>query len=256
MQDYIQETLMQLLTEIDNLKKTSRYQLIDDGINQAIEVVRKKMEEVQEKEKKTVCIAGPIGAGKTYFCNKIKELFLDIKVFNKVIKKRDKLIELYYGNKMDWTPAFQAISFFSKFSNLINANNQDGISVLERDIEDNYKIFALAQHQEGFSDEDDWEHYTTVADYVLEKIQQPSCYVYLKATAPYLYKNVNRRNRAGENKITLSYLQDINRRYNLWIKELIDRGEKVITIQVDHDFSDEEIKEVFSEIFNDMKKGE
>lgn len=256
MQDYIQETLMQLLTEIDNLKKTSRYQLIDDGINQAIEVVRKKLEEVQSKKNKSICICGPIGAGKTYFCNKIKNLFPGILVFNKVIKKRDKLIELYYDDKMDWTSVFQAVSFFSKFSNLINANKQNNISILERDIEDNYRIFALKQHEEGFSDKDDWEHYTTVADYVLEKIQQPSCYVYLKATAPYLYKNVNRRNRAGENKITLSYLQDINRRYNLWIKELIDRGEKVITIQVDHDFSDEEIKEVFSEIFNDMKKGE
>lgn len=252
MQDYTQETLMQLLAEIDNLKKTSKYQLIDDGINQAIEVVRKKLEKSQSQKNKTVCIAGPIGVGKTYFCNKIKELFLDVKVFNKVIKKRDKLIEFYYHNKMDWTPVFQAVSFFSKFSNLINANNQDGISVLERDIEDNYKIFALAQHQEGFSDEDDWEHYTTVADYVLEKIEQPSCYVYLKATAPYLYKNVNKRNRAGENKITLIYLQDINRRYNLWIEELINRGEKVITIQIDHDFSDEEIKEVFGEIFKEV----
>jgi deoxyadenosine/deoxycytidine kinase len=203
------------------------------------------------------CLYGPIGVGKTYTCNKIKELFPEpeVKVFNKVIKKRDKLIELYYNNKMDWTPTFQVVSFFSKFSNLINANKHNGIAVLERSFEDNYLIFAKKQYEEGFSDDDDWEHYTTVANYVLENVMQPSYYVYLKATAPYLYSNIHRRGRAGENKITLSYLQDINRRYNKWTEELINRGEKVTTIQVDHDFSDEEIKNIFAEIFYKQQGG-
>ncbi len=204
----------------------------------------------------TVCLLGPIGVGKTTTCNKLSKLFSEpeVKVFNKVVKKRDKLIALYYGDKMEWTPAFQIISFHSKFANLINANKyKDGIAITERDIEDNYKIFAVKQHEEGFSDNEEWEHYTTVANYVLNIIQQPSYYIYLKATAPYLYKNINRRKREGEEKITIAYLQDINRRYNKWIDELIERGEKVKTIQVDHDFSDEEIKSMFSEIFKEVK---
>jgi deoxyadenosine/deoxycytidine kinase len=249
MQDYIQETLMQLLTEIDNLKKTSRYQLIDDGINQAIEVVRKKMEEVQEKENnksKNICVVGPIGIGKSYLLKKIQKLFPKIPVFNRNYDGYEDDVANYYRDKMKNTKRFQVMSLYRKLQNILDIEEcKEPVAFTERCLTDNYMVFAVKQREEGFTSDAAWHEYLRFYNFLHKHISEPNLFLYFKGDPEFLLNRIhNERQRPGEEVIDYPYISDVCIRYEQWIIDMKDCGRRVRTIQVDHDFSDEEISEI------------
>lgn len=196
-----------------------------------------------------ISIVGNIGAGKSYFCDRIRDLFPSVSVFNENIEGYKELVELYYKDKKKYTSSFQVFMLYRKALNLLDAKAEGGLCVVERTLEDNCQIFALKQHQENYSSRIAWCQYMRFYLHLTSTIPQPDIYIYLKAEAPFLYQRIHaKRKRAGEELITMDYLKDINNRYDTWIEELRERGEKIYTIQVDHDFSDREIKDIFKKI--------
>lgn len=196
-----------------------------------------------------ICVTGPIGAGKTYFTDKIKHLFPSVGVFTKPLPGRTPLIKLYYEDKTEWTPSFQHLSMNGKACNLLDANEFNGISVIERSIEDNCQVFALQQYELGFSTTEAWEQYKKLYGHLFKTLKQPDIYIYLKGSEEFLLNRIHdERKREGENRITLEYIRDVIFRYDTWIEELRERREKIYTIQVDHDFSDREIKDIFLKV--------
>lgn len=202
-----------------------------------------------EEAMSIISIVGNIGAGKSYFCNRIRDLFSSISVFNENIEGYKDLVELYYKDKRKYTSSFQVFMLYRKALNLIDAKAEGGLCVVERTLEDNCQIFALKQHQENCSSKIAWCQYMRFYLHLIRTIPQPDIYLYLKAEASLLYQRIHsKRKRAGEELITMDYLEDINSRYDTWIEELRERGEKIYTIQVDHDFSDREIKDIFKKV--------
>lgn len=198
-----------------------------------------------------IALEGNIGVGKSTLCDKLLKLFpMQVKVFKEDIEGYKELVKLYYEDPVIWTAPFQQFMINRKLINSLDAvNDISPMKIIERTISSNRDIFALEKYESKVSSDKAWREYSLFYNAIKTLIPKPDLYIYLKATAPFLYSRVHRRNRPGEsNNITLDYLQKINRRYNTWIEEKINNGENVKTIQVDHDFSDEEIKNIFINI--------
>lgn len=250
----MQETLMQLLTEIDSLKKTSKYQLIDDGINQAVDVIRKRLEEVQGKEEKKkdkllISIVGPIAAGKSTFCKVLQELNPDkIGVFKEDIEGYLELVNLYYNDPLVYTAPFQLFMICRKMINIYSATveSEYPINVIERTCDENRDIFAKNRYDNGFSSDKAWKEYSTFLKMVNPVIPQPNFYIYLTGKPNFLLERIrNQRKRAGEEMITLEYMKSIDILYNQWIIQKQKENCYVYKININRNLIPEEMNEHF-----------
>jgi deoxyadenosine/deoxycytidine kinase len=64
-----------------------------------------------------------------------------------------------------------------------------------------------------------------------EFIKAPDLLIYLNASVPTLVRQIQKRGRPYENSIRLDYLQNLNDRYNDWVKSY-DKG-RLLVIDVD-----------------------
>jgi deoxyadenosine/deoxycytidine kinase len=172
-------------------------------------------------ENKLVSLVGNIGAGKTTFGKKIKELISEeVDVFTQNIDGYEKLIELYYGDKSSFTSVFQIFSITRKMVNIYDATeSKKPVVFIERYLSDNREIFARKQYEDGFESEKAWIEYSKFYSMVKDIVRVPDLYIYFKADPKFLLDRIqNQRKRKGEEVITLEYLSDIDRRYEKWIK--------------------------------------
>jgi deoxyadenosine/deoxycytidine kinase len=58
-----------------------------------------------------ISIVGNIGAGKSYFCDRIRDLFPSVSVFNENIEGYKELVELYYKDKRNIPVLFRYLCY-------------------------------------------------------------------------------------------------------------------------------------------------
>ena len=79
--------------------------------------------------------------------------------------------------------------------------------------------------------ERDYETYMELFNQMLELVKLPDLMIYLRASVPHLVGNIQKRGREYEQTIKLEYLENLNRRYDKFIKE--DYKGQVMTIDKD-----------------------
>lgn len=171
---------------------------------------------------KLISLVGNIAAGKSTFGKMIKELIPEeVDVFTQNIDGYSRLIELYYNNKAEFTSIFQIFSLCRKMVNIYDATESNKpIVFIERYLSDNREIFARKQYEDGFESEKAWIEYSKFYSMVKDVVRVPDLYIYFKSDSKFLLDRIqNQRKRKGEEVITLEYLEDINKRYEKWIKE-------------------------------------
>ena len=143
-----------------------------------------------------IAIAGNIGSGKT--------------TLTTMLAKR-------YG----WKPRFESVDY--------NPYLEDYYKDIKRwsfpmEVENNYAM--------GNLDDRDYETYMELFEDMTDAVQFPDLMIYLRASVSHLVSNIEKRGREYEQKMPLDYLENLNKRYEEFIKEKY-KG-RVLTIDVDN----------------------
>lgn len=203
-----------------------------------------------------VAIEGIIGAGKSYFINKVKDMFKDeIKIYIEGVDEKiyKEAVKNYYNDRKKYAFPFQVAMLERKAKDSRKAQKEKNkIAVIERIINSNFEVFAKQCYSEGVLEWWQYQWYRSIYDDIKDDVQLPDYILYLNCPTEFAFRRIHDRSRVGENNITLEYLSEIHKLYNRWFEYY---HERVLSSELYYqsNMTDEEIREAFSRVIEEVK---
>ena len=195
----------------------------------------------------TIILEGNICSGKSSFG---KQLVENIRT-NKLIRFIDEpvnewadlygnnLFKLFYENPKEWAFAFESYVQLTMLKNhKLKFNENKCIKLMERSIYSAHYIFNKCLYDEGNIDEinyfilNEWFNHITCNESI-----RVDLIIYLKTKPENCEIRIKNRNRLGEEKITLDYLNKLDILYDNWLAGPYTKI-KTIIIPNDQSFND------------------
>ncbi|HOR41832.1 MAG TPA: deoxynucleoside kinase [Atribacterota bacterium] len=175
------------------------------------------MEERRPAEKKFIIISGNIGSGKSSLTKDLSRM-LGWKAFYEVVADNPYLEDFYYDMKK-WSFHLQ-VFFLSKRFQHHQAIIKDPCSVVQdRSSYEDVDIFAKNLYEQGLMDPRDYHNYRELFGIMVEFLTPPDLIIYLEASIPTLQGRIALRGRDYEKKISVDYLEQLNKLYRQWVGE-------------------------------------
>ena len=176
-----------------------------------------------------VAIAGNIGSGKTTLTTLLAKHYGWQPHFEEV--DENPYLNEFYDDMMRWSFNLQIYFLHSRFRQIHSFRSQNKSVIQDRTIYEDANIFAPNLHDMGLMSSRDFNTYQELFGLMEEFIKAPALLIYLNASVPTLVRQIQKRGRPYENSIRLDYLQNLNDRYNDWVKGY-DKG-RLLVIDVD-----------------------
>lgn len=171
--------------------------------------------------KRTIAVAGTIGAGKTSLVAWLVKRY-GITPFYEP-NEANPYLEDFYRDMKRW--AFHSQCFF--LAHKIELHQQLEKSktpaVIDRTIYEDAEIFAKNLHQQGHIDARDWAIYERLYQGIRTALKPPDLLIALSCSLPATKKRITKRARAMEQEIPDPYLRRLHKLYNTWF-ETYDLG--------------------------------
>lgn len=180
-------------------------------------------------ERKTIAIAGNIGAGKTSLVEFLTSTY-DIVPFYEP-NDENPYLEDFYKDMKRWSFHSQLFFLSNKFRIHQQVDSTQGVVVQDRTIFEDVEIFATALHQMKQINTRDWQTYQTFYQSIIASIKPPDLMIYLKCSIRTTRKRIKIRGRKMEQDIPLSYLKRLDKLYENWINNY--SLSKVMVIETD-----------------------
>lgn len=186
-----------------------------------------------------VFVEGNIGIGKTTLLDfleqagyKVYREFRDLLGAEYLENNQEKnIIELFYSDRKKYAFALQMAALHSRMQDLLegvfelhHSNRDKEIIFMERSVLTDMNVFEPTLYEEG--DLNLAEHciYEKLSDQNLAhftKILEPYTVVfaYLEGSAELCLERINLRARDGEEKISLDYLTELQKKHDEWLKK-------------------------------------
>jgi len=165
--------------------------------------------------RKTIAIAGNIGAGKSTLVEFLARTY-DIEPFYEP-NDQNPYLPSFYEDMSRWAFHSQIYFLSSKFQLHQALDRQGGVVALDRTIFEDAEIFATALHKMGHIDKRDWGTYWGFYETILEAIRPPDLLIYLRCPMRSLRRRIKLRGREMEQDVPLSYLKRLERLYDGWL---------------------------------------
>jgi len=199
-----------------------------------------------------IAVAGNIGSGKTTLTKLLSKHFNWIPEFGDI--DDNPYLTSFYEDMQRWSFNLQVFFLNARFRQVIEIRKRKKPVIQDRTIYEDAYIFAPNLHEMGLMATRDFDNYISLFHLVNSFIQPPDLLIYLKASIPTLFNQIQKRGRKYENSIRLDYLQSLNERYETWANAY-DSG-RILVIDVDtcKFFEDKEslgkvIEQVNAELF-------
>ncbi|MCF6318757.1 MAG: deoxynucleoside kinase [Proteobacteria bacterium] len=179
--------------------------------------------------KRTIAIAGNIGAGKTSLVEFLTSTY-DITPFYEPNDENPYLADFYKDMKR-WAFHSQLYFLSNKFHIHQQVDSTPGVVVQDRTIFEDVEIFATALYQMRKISKRDWQTYQDFYQSIIASIKPPDLMIYLKCPIRTVRKRIKIRGRKMEQDIALSYLKRLDRLYENWINNY--SMSKVLVIESD-----------------------
>jgi deoxyadenosine/deoxycytidine kinase len=179
--------------------------------------------------KKTIAIAGNIGAGKTSLVEFLTSTY-NITPFYEP-NDENPYLEDFYQDMKRWSFHSQLYFLSNKFRIHQQVDSADGVVVQDRTIFEDVEIFATALYQMKQISTRDWKTYQDFYQSITASIKPPDLMIYLKCSVRAIRKRIKIRGRKMEQDIPLSYLKRLDRLYENWINKY--KLSKVLVIETD-----------------------
>ena len=199
-----------------------------------------------------ISIEGNIGTGKTTLINFLRKKYggkntvifveeplqqwLDLKDSD-----GENILGKFYGNQERWSYSFQMHAFITRSKAILEQNTEDNVVIIERSVITDRNVFASLLYESGKISEMEWQLYLEWFNWLTEHFEKvtPDKFIYLKADPEVSYQRMVKRTRDEESNVPLEYLKQVAEKHDSWLMS-DEFDEKVITIDVNHDFSDSE----------------
>jgi len=200
-------------------------------------------------KKKHIGIAGNIGVGKTTLCKKLSEIFLFEPIYESVIE--NPFLSDFYHDMERWSFNLQIYFLWHRFSNQVKLKNYNKGFIQDRTIYEDKEIFARNLKDLNYLSKRDWETYQNLFNSMIQFINEPDLFIYLKANTDTLISRIKNRQRDFEKNISPEYIHSLNIYYERWISKL-DK-DKVLIIDTNN-FNIFKDKNKLNEIIESIKK--
>lgn len=163
-----------------------------------------------------IAIAGNIGSGKTTLTGMLAKHYNWEPMYESV--EYNPYLASFYEDMQRWSFNLQIYFLNNRFRQIIDIRNKKKNIVQDRTIYEDAYIFAPNLHDMNLMATRDFENYASLFELMSQFIQAPDLLIYLKADVSTLVKQIGKRGRGYESSINLSYLQNLNARYDNWIE--------------------------------------
>ncbi len=177
-----------------------------------------------------IAIAGNIGSGKTTLTTMLAKRYGWKPRFESV--DYNPYLEDYYKDIKRWSFPMEVLFLKERFKDLLEISRSDESVVQDRSIYEGVYVFTENNYAMGNLDDRDYETYMELFEDMTDAVQFPDLMIYLRASVSHLVSNIEKRGREYEQKMPLDYLENLNKRYEEFIKEKY-KG-RVLTIDVDN----------------------
>ena len=189
-----------------------------------------------------ISIDGNIGSGKSSFLSYLREvkevreiIFVDEPV-EQWLQIRDgetgeSIFEKFYQDKNKYSFSFQMMAFISRFSMLRKAikENPDAIIITERCLYTDKYVFAKMLYDNKMLEDVNYQIYCKWFEEFSQEIPM-SKIIYIKTDPNICLERINKRNRTGEDKIELDYLNLCSKYHEDMMCELRKNNIEVIVL--------------------------
>jgi deoxyadenosine/deoxycytidine kinase len=166
--------------------------------------------------KRTIAVAGTIGAGKTSLVAWLVKRY-GITPFYEP-NEANPYLEDFYRDMKRW--AFHSQCFFlaHKIELHQQLENSKTPAVIDRTIYEDAEIFAKNLHAQGHIDARDWAIYERLYQGIRSALKPPDLLIALSCSLPATKKRITKRARAMEQEIPDPYLRRLHKLYNTWFE--------------------------------------
>jgi deoxyadenosine/deoxycytidine kinase len=178
-----------------------------------------------------ISLDGNIGAGKSTLLGEIRKRLHDVHLVDEPVgqwtalknAEGKSLLELFYEDKKRWSYTFQNCAILTRLKNIQEAvDNLDTtlklpqVIITERSVLTDKHVFAEMLRDSGDIDPLEWELYESWFN-IFGKRHPIRGIIYLSTSSVTSKERINIRNRHGEDKIDLDYLDALDAQHKKWI---------------------------------------
>lgn len=187
------------------------------------------MDPVRPARRQHVTIAGNIGVGKSTLVSILAEEF-GWQPYYELVADHPYLDD-YYADRERWGFHSQIWFLSQRFEQHQEIADTPVSVCQDRSIYEDYEVFVKGLLEQGIFSHRDFRTYRRLFQALVRSITPPTLLVYLNASVPTLLERINGRSRPYERSIPAAYLEQLNRRYEEWLRrfELCP----VLTIETD-----------------------
>ena len=141
----------------------------------------------------------------------------------------ESLLEVFYRDRTRWSYTFQSCALLSRFQNIertiqnkILSENPDKITardvfITERCLDTDLNVFTKMLHHEGSMDQLEFDIYFRLFSHLKSTSTPLGGIIYVSTDPNNCLKRIAGRNRPGEEKISLEYLENLHRCQTEWL---------------------------------------
>lgn len=192
-----------------------------------------------------IAVAGNIGSGKTTLTGMLAKHYGWEPLYESV--DNNPYLASFYRDMQRWSFNIQIYFLNSRFRQVIDIRKRKKDIIQDRTIYEDAYIFAPNLHEMDLMATRDFDNYSSLFELMKQFIQAPDLLIYLKADVATLVTQIHKRGRAYEDSIRISYLENLNEKYENWISNYKDG--KLLVVDV-NTIKFAERPEDFGEIIN------
>ena len=124
----------------------------------------------------------------------------------------------YYEDMQRWSFNLQVYFLNTRFRQVIDIRKKTKTVIQDRTIYEDAYIFAPNLHDMQLMATRDFDNYSSLFELMSKFLQAPDLLIYLRADTSTLVSQIAKRGREYEKTIRLDYLENLNHRYEEWIR--------------------------------------
>ena len=163
-----------------------------------------------------IAVAGNIGSGKSTLTRLLARHYGWEARYESV--DHNPYLEDYYRDIHRWSFNLEVYFLKERFRDLIDIAHADHTIIQDRTIYEGVHVFMANNRDMGNLSERDYETYMELFEQMTTVVQPPDLMIYLRASVPHLVGNIQKRGRDYEQTMQLEYLENLNRRYDDFIR--------------------------------------
>jgi deoxyadenosine/deoxycytidine kinase len=212
-----------------------------------------------------ISLDGNIGAGKSTLLAEIRNKLHDVHIVDEPVgqwtalknAEGKNLLELFYEDKKRWSYTFQNCAILTRLKNIQDAvENLDStlkgpqVIITERSVLTDKHVFAEMLYDAGDIDPLEWELYESWFN-IFGKKHPVKAIIYISTSSNTSKERIQIRNRQGEDRIGIDYLDALDKQHKKWIE---NTNIPVLTLSTEIGVPVEENVEKIKEFIQKLKE--